>query len=235
MLFYLCETSKSKGIAPLHIFHPPVYLSSRMRVWCSGRVSECNPVDLASRPGDVAFETIQFCRRSSTFVKVCRKSSTFIVILSSGMPESFSDTRLNWSCVTRCGCRTTSSTFFTVHFLLYINPSSYKTLQPIPSELPYIWGKFWLIFCQRKELYLVECKLCPVCDKTCRTSPHLADRLWACRNTIFCTENIFGQTTSFKKNLPFPRILLQRESGRVHFCVYDPDPCICKWQRIVIF
>jgi hypothetical protein len=73
------------------------------------------PENLGSRPGDDAFETIQFCRRSSTFVKVRRKSSTFIVKLSSGMPETFSDIRLNWSCVTRCGCRTTSSTFFTVY------------------------------------------------------------------------------------------------------------------------
>ncbi len=58
-------------------------------MWRSGRVADCKPDDLGLRPGDVAFETIQFCRRSSTFVKVCRKSSTFIVKLSSGMPETF--------------------------------------------------------------------------------------------------------------------------------------------------
>ncbi len=67
-------------------------------MWRSGRVSESKPEDLGSRPCKVAFETIQFCRRSSKFVKVCRKSSTFIVKLSSsGMPETFSDTRLNWT------------------------------------------------------------------------------------------------------------------------------------------
>ncbi len=31
------------------------------------------------------------------------------------MSESFFDTCVNWSCVTRCGCRTTSSTLFTVY------------------------------------------------------------------------------------------------------------------------
>ena len=85
-----------------------------MEVWRSGRVSDCKPESLASRPGTAAFETFQLCRRSSTFVKGCQKSSIFIVKFSSGMSETFFDTCVNWSCVTRCGCRTTSSTLFTV-------------------------------------------------------------------------------------------------------------------------
>ena len=47
--------------------------------------------------GGASFELFQLCRRSSTQVKFCRKFSIFIVKLSSGMPETFSDTRLNWS------------------------------------------------------------------------------------------------------------------------------------------
>jgi hypothetical protein len=63
--------------------------------------------DWGSRLGIAAYETFQLCRRSSTFLKVCQKSSIFIVKFSSGMPKTFFDTRLNWSCVTRCRCRTT--------------------------------------------------------------------------------------------------------------------------------
>jgi hypothetical protein len=44
----------------------------------------------------------------------CQKSSIFIVQFSSGMSETLFDTCVNWSCVTRCWCRTTSSTLFTV-------------------------------------------------------------------------------------------------------------------------
>ncbi len=84
----------------------------RKRAWRSGRASESKLEKLGLRPGDVAFETIQFYRRSSTFVKVCRKISIFIVKFSAGMSESFFDTCVNWSCVTRCGCRTTLSTLF---------------------------------------------------------------------------------------------------------------------------
>ncbi len=62
----------------------------------------------------VAFEALQLCRTSSTFVKVCPKSSISLVKMSAGVPKTFSDTSANWSCVTRCGCRTTSSTLFTV-------------------------------------------------------------------------------------------------------------------------
>ncbi len=54
-------------------------------MWRSGRALESKFENLGSRPGDVAFETIQFCRTSSTFVKVCRKSSIFIVKSSAGM------------------------------------------------------------------------------------------------------------------------------------------------------
>jgi hypothetical protein len=118
MLFYLCERSKSKDTAPLHPFFPSVCSWIRKKVWCSDRVLECKPEDIGSRPGDVTFQTIHFCRRSSTFVKFCWKSSIFIVKLSSGMPKTFSYTRLNWSCVTRCWCRTTLSTFFTVYAVL---------------------------------------------------------------------------------------------------------------------
>ncbi len=56
----------------------------RKRAWRSGRASESKLDNLSSRPDDVAFETIQFCRRSSTFVKVCRKSSIFIGKFSAG-------------------------------------------------------------------------------------------------------------------------------------------------------
>jgi len=87
----------------------------RKRAWRRGRVLESKSENLGSRPGDVAFETIQFYRRSSTFVKVCRNSSIFIVKFSSGMSETLFDTCVFWSCVTRCGCRTTSSTLFTVY------------------------------------------------------------------------------------------------------------------------
>ena len=87
---------------------------TQKKVWRSGRVLECKSEDIGLRPGDVTFQTIHFCRRSSTFEKFCRKSSIFIVKFSSGMSENLFDTCVNWSCVTRCGCRTTSSTLFTV-------------------------------------------------------------------------------------------------------------------------
>jgi hypothetical protein len=114
MLFYLCKTSRSKDIAPLHALYPSVCSWIRKKVWRSGRVLECKSEDISSCPGDVTFQTIHFCRRSSTFEKFCRKSSIFIVKFSSGMSETFFDTCVNWSCVTRCGWRTTSSTLFTV-------------------------------------------------------------------------------------------------------------------------
>ncbi len=41
------------------------------------------------------------------------------------MPETFSDTRLNWSCVTRCGCWTTLSTLFTVYSSKLAFPSGW--------------------------------------------------------------------------------------------------------------
>ncbi len=111
-------------VAPLRLLYPSMYSLIRKRVWRSGRASESKFEILGSRPGDVTFETIQFCRTSSTFVKVCRKSSIFIVKSSAGMSETFFDTCVNWSWVTRCGCRTTSSTLFLqcsrtkwIHFL----------------------------------------------------------------------------------------------------------------------
>ena len=45
----------------------------KKKMWRSGRALECKSENLGSHPGDVAFETNQFCRTSSTFVKVCRK------------------------------------------------------------------------------------------------------------------------------------------------------------------
>jgi hypothetical protein len=36
------------------------------------------------------------------------------------MSETFFDTCVNWSCVTRCGCQTTLSTLFTVYLLSYV-------------------------------------------------------------------------------------------------------------------
>ncbi len=44
-----------------------------------------------------------------------------IVKFSSGMSETFFDTCVNWSCVTRCGCRTTSSTLF-LQCMIYTAP-----------------------------------------------------------------------------------------------------------------
>ncbi len=88
---------------------------TRKRLWRSGRVSEIKHENVGSLPGGVTFEPSQLCRRSSTFVKLFRKSSIFIVKFSSGLSETFFDTCVNWSCVTRCGCRTTSSTLFTVY------------------------------------------------------------------------------------------------------------------------
>ncbi len=93
------------GGVPLH----------KKKMWRSGRALECQSEGEGSRPGGVSFETFQLCRRSSTFVKGCQKSSIFIVKFSSGMSETFFATCVNWSCVTRCGCRTTSSTLFTVY------------------------------------------------------------------------------------------------------------------------
>ncbi len=86
----------------------------RKKAWRRGIVLVSKSEILGSRPGDVAFEIIQFYRRSSTFVKVCRNSSIFIVKFSVGMSKTFFATCVFWSCVTRCGCRTTSSTLFTV-------------------------------------------------------------------------------------------------------------------------
>jgi hypothetical protein len=36
------------------------------------------------------------------------------------------------------------------------NPSSYMTLHPIPSEFPYIWGKFSFLFI-RAASYIISC------------------------------------------------------------------------------
>jgi hypothetical protein len=153
MLFYLCDSSSSKDIAPMHRFYPSVYSRIRKKVWRSGRLLACKIEDIGSRPGDVTFETIHFCRRCSTFVKFCRKSSIFLVKLSSGMPKTFSDIGLNWSCVTRCWCRTTSSTFFTVyvqytvHIYIFFAPSS-SYFWDIPALLnkfdicKRVWKKF---------------------------------------------------------------------------------------------
>ncbi len=49
----------------------------------------------------------------------CRKSSIFIVKISPGISKNLFDTCVFWSCVTRCGCRTTSSTLFTVYLLMH--------------------------------------------------------------------------------------------------------------------
>ncbi len=77
-----------------------------------------------------AFQTFQLdtCEK-------CRKSSIFIVKFSTGMSKNLFDTCVFWSCVTRCGCRTTSSTLFTVHAFL---PSSYLTLLKYSSPSPVI-------------------------------------------------------------------------------------------------
>ncbi len=160
---YLCETFKSKDIAPPMIKYDKILISSplntglikisflsyfiavfiwkisqrnldvkvvshaaliclaegaafhKKKMWRRGRASECKSEGVGSCPGGISFEIFNICRRRSTLVKVCWKSSIFMIQLSPGMPESFSDTRLNWSYVTRCGCRTTSSNFFTVY------------------------------------------------------------------------------------------------------------------------
>jgi hypothetical protein len=56
----------------------------RKRVWRRGRVLEIKYENLGSRPGDVAFETIQFYRRSLTFVKVCRDIYSKIFFMDVG-------------------------------------------------------------------------------------------------------------------------------------------------------
>jgi hypothetical protein len=137
MLFYLCNTSRSKDIAPLNPLYSSVGSWIRKKVWRSGRVLECKSEDIDSRPGDVTFQTIHFCRRSSTFEKFYRKSSIFIVKFSSGMSETFFDTCVNWSCVTRCWCPTTSSTLFTVWDCNYSIYSSSLTL--FISARKYLW------------------------------------------------------------------------------------------------
>ncbi len=67
----------------------------KKEMWHSGRALECKSDGVGSRPGGVSLEIFNICWRSSTFVKVCRKSSIFLIILSSEVPESFSNTRLN--------------------------------------------------------------------------------------------------------------------------------------------
>jgi hypothetical protein len=91
----------------------------KKKMWRIGRALESKSEWEGSRPGGVSFETFQLCRRSSTLLKGCQKSSIFLVKFSSGMSETFFDTCVNWSCVTRCGCRTTSSTLFTVYPYFY--------------------------------------------------------------------------------------------------------------------
>ncbi len=133
-----------------------VYLIIRNRVWRSGRVLKFNL--RPSLPGGVTFETIKLygsivmyhlksstlgmClqRKKSTHVKVGRKSSIFIVKLSSWIRETFSDTRLNWSCFTRCGCRTTLSTLFTV-IIQYPDTGTYFTQNMYRNARENIRGK----------------------------------------------------------------------------------------------
>ncbi len=100
------------------------------------------------------------------------------------MPETFSDTRLNWFCVIRCGCWTTLLTLFTVNntrpkhcprqqsspvdfsltwatqsnlSLISFNPAikKIKKLPPLPT------GRFWAwsIFKKMMHLTLVSCVL----------------------------------------------------------------------------
>jgi hypothetical protein len=77
-----------------------------------------------------------------------------------------------------------------------------------------------------KELYLVECKPCPVCDKTCRTSPHLADRLWACQNTVLHIKKLTGKVvnSSLAQELKVPRIMLQADPDPAYYLNVNPDP-----------
>ena len=77
-------------MAPLRLLDPSMYCLIRKRVWRSGRASGSKFENQGSRSGGVTFETIQFCRTSSTFVKVCRKSSIFIVKSSAGMSKTIS-------------------------------------------------------------------------------------------------------------------------------------------------
>ncbi len=67
-------------------------------------MSDCNPEGqrFAPHPGHDAFEAFQ--SKKFDILKVYQKSSIFIVKLSAGMSKTFSDTSLNWSCVTRCRC-----------------------------------------------------------------------------------------------------------------------------------
>jgi hypothetical protein len=105
--------------------HTVSYAQIRKRVWRSGRASESKSENLGSRLGDVAFETNQICRTSSTFVKVCRKSLIFLVKSSAGMSKTFFDTCVNWSCVTRCGANYFVNLFTVLlYFKMWRKPKS---------------------------------------------------------------------------------------------------------------
>ncbi len=136
-------------------------------MWRSGRVSDCKPGSLGSRPGCAAFDTFQLCRRSSTFVKGCQKSSIFIVKFSAGMSETFFNTCVNWSCVTRCGCRTTSSFFLQCTKCLFsVCCTLFLCSRYCSVHCAYITGAVHCVFFLRQVLYYVSllfCRCCTLC------------------------------------------------------------------------
>jgi hypothetical protein len=76
-------------------------------------------------------------RRSSISVKVCRKSSIFVVKLLSGIPKTFFDTLLFWSCVISFFVNfysASSSKFCTVLHQKNIFSDSVRVVDPDPDS-----------------------------------------------------------------------------------------------------
>ncbi len=108
--------------------------TDKKNMWRSGKVQACHIDDVGLHTGGVICETFNLCRRSKSL------SKQFNIYMPSGMPESLPNTRLNWSCVTRCGCRTTLSDFFTVRHLYF--QTCFRTLcwNETINGFPYNWN-----------------------------------------------------------------------------------------------
>ncbi len=86
-------------------------------------------------------------------------------------------TKFSW--YKRKASRLTVSSFMTKNICAF-NPSSYMTLQPLPSEFPYRWGKFYFIFykCRRKTAKNVNLNGCK-CEKKHAYKICKIESLWA--------------------------------------------------------
>ncbi len=123
-------------------------------MWRSGSVSESKSKSVGSLPGWCSFWDFAAVSKKFYIFKttICWRSSMVILYkfrrgecvyseevriveqLSSGMSETFFNTCVNWSCVTRCGCRTTSSTLFTVYFVRVQYTVKKVSRFPFPSR-----------------------------------------------------------------------------------------------------